>query len=176
MIEKATVGGGCFWCIEAIFQQLKGVIEVTSGYSGGEMDNPTYQQVCSGNSGHAEVVQVTFDSRIISYKELITIFLTSHDPTLLNRQGADIGTQYRSIILYHDQKQKGTVEKVIAEVQPYYDDPIVTEVTELETFYEAEDRHQDFYKNNPQLPYCSIIISPKLKKLREMYGEKLKKV
>jgi len=173
-IQTATVGGGCFWCVEAVFQAIKGVEKVRSGYSGGQTANPSYREVCTGLTGHAEVVQITFDADVISYEDLLRVFLTSHDPTTLNRQGADRGTQYRSIILYHDDAQKAAAEKVITELQPHFDDPIVTEVAPFEMFYEAEAAHQDYYKNNSSNRYCAIVISPKLRKLRRQHADKLK--
>ncbi|WP_273568141.1 peptide-methionine (S)-S-oxide reductase MsrA [Maribacter halichondriae] len=173
-LEIATVGGGCFWCVEAVLQQLKGVEKVVSGYTGGKAPGrPTYREVCSGLTGHAEVVQVTFDPSIISYKDLLVVFMTSHDPTTMNRQGADVGSQYRSVIYYHNEAQKETAETVIKEVGEYYDSPIVTEVSPLETFYEAEDYHQDYYRNNTSQGYCSAVITPKLAKLRKMHADML---
>lgn len=174
-LEIMTVGGGCFWCTEAVFNEVRGVIKVVSGYSGGNVPGtPTYREVCSGLTGHAEVVQITFDANIISYKELLMIFMTTHDPTTLNRQGADRGTQYRSVIFYNDQTQKKIAEEVLDEVQKYYDDPIVTELSKLEKFHPAEDYHQNYYANNQSQGYCSAVINPKLAKLRKMHSEKLK--
>lgn len=176
-LDLATLGGGCFWCIEAVFQEIKGVEKVVSGYTGGKAPGkPTYREVCSGLTGHAEVVQLTFDSRVISLEEILIIFMTSHDPTTLNRQGGDVGTQYRSVIYYHDEEQKETVGRVIKEVAPYFDNPIVTEISSLETFYEAEDYHQEYYRNNSAQGYCSAVITPKLAKLRKMHADKLKNV
>lgn len=172
--QLATFGGGCFWCIEAVVQRLKGVEKVVSGYAGGTVKNPSYKEVCRETTGHAEVVQVIFDPSQISYEDLITIFMTSHDPTTLNRQGADRGTQYRSIVLYHDAEQKATAEKVFKDVQVYYDDPIVTELVPLEVFYNAEANHQDYYNNNSFAGYCRIVIDPKIQKLRKMYADRLK--
>lgn len=170
-----TVGGGCFWCTEAIFQQVKGVSKVVSGYTGGNAPGkPTYREVCSGLTGHAEVVQVTFDASVISFEELLVIFMTTHDPTTLNRQGADVGTQYRSVIYYHNETQKAIAEEVIKQVSKYYDQPIVTEISSIPTFYEAEDYHQNYYQQNSDQGYCSYVISPKLSKLRKMYADKLK--
>lgn len=174
--EKLTIGGGCFWCTEAIFQELEGVIEVESGYSGGEIKNPTYREVCSGMTGHAEVVQITYDPTIISYEDLLIVHLTTHNPTTLNRQGADRGTQYRSIIFYKNNDQKESAQRAIEKVQQYYDDQIVTEVAPFEIFYAAEGNHQDYYKSNPSKPYCQVVIDPKLSKLRSMHTDKLKKV
>lgn len=172
--EIATVGGGCFWCIEAILQRLKGVEKIQSGYAGGTVPGkPTYREVCSGRTGHAEVVQVTFDSEILSYHDLITIFMTSHDPTQLNRQGADRGTQYRSVIYYHSELQKEIAELVFEELNSYYSDPIVTELSEAPEFFEAEGYHQDYYNNNGEAGYCRVVIDPKIAKLRAMYADKL---
>jgi peptide-methionine (S)-S-oxide reductase len=174
-LELATVGGGCFWCIEAIFKEIKGVEKVVSGYTGGKAPGkPTYREVCSGLTGHAEVVQLTFDPDNISYEDLLLIFMTSHDPTTLNRQGGDRGTQYRSVIYYHNEAQQGIAERVSKEVAPHYENPIVTEISPLETFYEAEDYHQDYYANNQAQGYCSAVITPKLAKLRKLHAEKLK--
>ncbi|MBC6998953.1 peptide-methionine (S)-S-oxide reductase MsrA [Cytophaga sp. FL35] len=172
--EIATIGGGCFWCVEALLQNLKGVEKIISGYSGGNAPGkPTYREVCSGLTGHAEVVQVSFDPNVISYRDLLSVFMTSHDPTTLNRQGGDVGTQYRSVIFYHDQTQKQIAEEVVKDIQPYYDDPIVTEISEAQIFYEAEDYHQDYYRNNTEQGYCSAVITPKLAKFRKMYADKL---
>ena len=174
-IKKATVGGGCFWCTEAIFRELKGVESVISGYSGGQAPgHPTYKEVCSGLTGHAEVVEITFDENEISYAEILTIFMTTHDPTTLNRQGADVGTQYRSVIFYENDEEKATAEQVVKEVQPYFEDKIVTEISPLEIFYKAEDYHQDYYNNNTSQGYCNAVISPKLAKFRKLYAERLK--
>ena len=175
-MEKATIGGGCFWCLEAAYQDIDGVAEVVSGYAGGSTADPTYRQVCSGSTGHAEVVQITFDPDIVSYRDLTEVFFTIHNPTTKNRQGADVGTQYRSIILYHDQEQRETAQSVIDELetQNVFSDPIVTEVEPLETFYEAEAKHQDYYKRNPGFPYCQAVIEPKLSKLRKKHAAKLK--
>ena len=174
-LQVATFGGGCFWCTEAVFQELKGVEKVVSGYSGGNVPGkPTYREVCSGLTGHAEVVQLTFDPDVISYKDILVIFMTTHDPTTLNRQGGDSGTQYRSVIFYHDDSQKEIAEMVIKEVTPYYSNPIVTELSRLDIFYEAEDYHQDYYRNNKEQGYCSFVITPKITKLRKLYAEKLK--
>ena len=171
-----TLGGGCFWCLEAVYAELQGVVKMTSGYAGGTVPNPSYQQVCSGNTGHAEVVQVTFDPEVITYQEILGVFFSIHDPTTLNRQGADVGTQYRSVIFYQNQEQKEAAEQFISEVtaEQIFPDPIVTEVAPLETFYEAEDYHQDYYKYNSQQPYCQVVIAPKVAKFRSSYAHKLK--
>ncbi|MCW3074097.1 MAG: protein-methionine-S-oxide reductase [Flaviaesturariibacter sp.] len=174
-LETATMGGGCFWCIEAILDEFKGVKSVTSGYAGGEKDNPTYQQVCGGHTGHAEVVQVEFDPTQISYSDLVKLFLIMHNPTTLNRQGADVGTQYRSVIFYHSDAQQEQAEAVIKELQPYFDKPIVTELSPLPAFFPAEAHHQDYYKSDPSKAYCQSVISPKLAKLRENFKDYLKK-
>lgn len=174
-LEQMTVGGGCFWCTEAVFNQVKGVEKVVSGYSGGKVPGvPTYREVCSGLTGHAEVIQITFDSKIVSYEDLLIIFMTTHDPTTLNRQGADRGTQYRSVIFYHSEKQKEVAQTVLKEMATYYENPIVTELSPLDKFYPAEDNHQDYYAKNQSQGYCTAVISPKLVRLREMHSEKLK--
>ena len=173
-METTTLGGGCFWCVEAIFQDLKGVQKVESGYTGGHVANPTYREICTGTTGHAEVIQVTFDPAVISFKEILEIFFTFHDPTTLNRQGADAGTQYRSAIFYHSPTQKTVAEEVKKSMQEIWDDPIVTEITPLNKYYKAEDYHQNYFKENPNQAYCSIVIAPKVKKLRQQYQEKLK--
>lgn len=174
-LQIATVGGGCFWCTEAVFQEVKGVEKVVSGYSGGSVPgHPTYKEICSGLTGHAEVIQITFNANVISYEDVLVVFMTTHDPTTLNRQGGDVGTQYRSVIYYHDQKQKDTAEKVLKDVTPYYDDAIVTELTALDVFYKAEDYHQDYYRNNQSEGFCSFVITPKLAKLRKLHADKLK--
>lgn len=174
-LQLATIGGGCFWCTEAIFQEIKGVEKVVSGYSGGTVPgHPTYREICSGLTGHAEVIQITFDANIISFEEILVIFMTTHDPTTLNKQGADVGTQYRSVIFYHDDQQKATAEKVIKEVSKYYDAAIVTEVSPMKVFYKAEDSHQNYYRNNKEQGYCSFVITPKLSKLRKLFADRLK--
>lgn len=174
-LQLATFGGGCFWCTEAVFQEVKGVEKVVSGYSGGTVPGkPTYREVCSGLTGHAEVIQVTFNPNVISYKVILIIFMTTHDPTTLNRQGGDTGTQYRSVIYYHSSTQKEVAEQVLKEVASYYEDKIVTEISQLDVFYEAEDYHQDYYKNNKEQGYCSFVITPKLAKLRKLHANKLK--
>jgi len=170
-LEVATFGGGCFWCTEAIFQEINGVTNVLSGYSGGTVPGkPTYREVCSGLTGHAEVVQVSFDPTIISFKSIISIFMTTHAPTTLNRQGADCGTEYRSIIFYHDDKQKQIIKEVIDEISEYYPDKIVTEVVPYVAFHQAELAHQEYYKNNKGNRYCSLVIDPKLARLRKYYS------
>ena len=174
-LQVATFGGGCFWCTEAIFQEVQGVEKVVSGYSGGNAPGkPTYREVCSGLTGHAEVIQVTFDANVVSYEALLFIFMTTHDPTTLNRQGADRGTQYRSVIYYHNDEQKEIAEVVLKEIAPYYENSVVTEISPLDIFYEAEDYHQDYYRNNEEQGYCSFVITPKLAKLRKLHADKLK--
>jgi peptide-methionine (S)-S-oxide reductase len=175
-LSTATFGGGCFWCIEAIFEQLRGVEGVVSGYAGGKMPNPTYDQVCSGSTGHAEVIQVAFEPSEITFRELLEIFFTLHDPTTKNRQGADIGTQYRSIVLYHDDEQRRITEDVIREFDDaqVWDNPIVTNVEPFHTFYPAEDYHQAYYRNHAQQPYCQVVIAPKVAKLRQKFLARLK--
>lgn len=170
--EMATLGGGCFWCLEAVFEQLKGVEKVVSGYAGGRLDNPTYRQVCDGTTGHAEVVQVTFDPAAVSYKQLLQIFFATHDPTTLNRQGADVGTQYRSAIFTHSPEQKATAEQVIAELtaENLWPGPIVTEVVPLERFYKAEDYHQGYFRANPGQGYCQAVVAPKVGKFRKQFA------
>ena len=172
--EIATFGGGCFWCIEAVVQRLQGVEQVISGYTGGSVIDPTYSDICSGNSGHAEVVQVTFNPDEISYEDLITIFMSSHDPTTLNRQGADRGTQYRSAIFYHDDIQKAIIAKVIGELMADFQLPIITDVKPISEFYTAEADHQDYYNKNPNSGYCQVVINPKVAKLKQKYLKKLK--
>jgi peptide-methionine (S)-S-oxide reductase len=175
-LQVATLGGGCFWCLDPIFKDLKGVKKVVVGYSGGSAKNPSYRMVCTGKTGHAESLQVTFDPDVISYKELLKIFFSFHDPTTLNRQGADVGTQYRSAIFYHDETQKAIAEETIAEIDQagIWGNPIVTEVTPLEVFYPAEDYHQDYFKNNPNQGYCRVVIAPKVTKFRKYYTEMMK--
>jgi len=175
MSEIATLAGGCFWCTEAVFKRLKGVEAVTPGYTGGMIPNPTYKQVCSGETGHAEAIQVTFDPAVISYEDILHVFFKLHDPTTLNRQGADVGTQYRSAIYYQDEAQKQTAERVIKEVDDshVYDSPIVTEVSPVTDYYEAEDYHLDFYDQNRSYPYCRVVIDPKIEKLTREFGEKI---
>ncbi|PWK19031.1 peptide-methionine (S)-S-oxide reductase MsrA [Xanthomarina spongicola] len=176
-LQQAILGGGCFWCTEAVFQEVKGVEKVISGYTGGiAPGRPTYREICSGLTGHAEVVQVSFDANVISYEDILIIFMTTHDPTTLNRQGADRGTQYRSVIYYHNQDQKEIAEKVLKEIAIYYKDEIVTELSKLGIFYEAEEDHQNYYKNNQEQGYCSFVITPKLAKLRKLHADKLKTI
>ena len=174
--EIATLGGGCFWCVEAVFQELEGVGFVESGYAGGEKPNPTYQEVCTGNSGHAEVAQVHFDPGVISYREILEVFFATHDPTTLNQQGGDIGTQYRSVIFFDTPEQRETAEQLLAELDSgeLFDQLIVTEVTELDTFYPAEEYHQDYYRRNTQQGYCQAIINPKMAKFRSAFVKRLK--
>jgi len=174
--EIATLGGGCFWCLDPIYAELVGVEKVEAGYSGGEVKNPSYELICTGTTGHAEVVQVTFDPKIITYEEILKIFFTIHDPTTLNRQGADVGTQYRSVIFYHDETQKETAKRVIQEIERegIWHDPIVTQVLPFDVYYVAEDYHQDYFKNNPGQGYCRVVIAPKVAKFRQKYAEKLK--
>ena len=173
--EIAVFGGGCFWCTEASFQDLKGVARAVPGYAGGSVPSPSYQQVCTGMTGHAEVVQVEFDPSVISYETLLKVFFTVHDPTQLNRQGNDVGTQYRSVIYTTSEEQKQAAEAFIAEINPEFDGGIVTEVAPLDTFYEAEDYHHDYFKKNPNAGYCAVIISPKVAKLRKQFADLLKK-
>jgi peptide-methionine (S)-S-oxide reductase len=175
--ELATLAGGCFWCLEAVYDELKGVESVESGYSGGQVPNPTYHQVCDGDTGHAEVVQIRFDPSVISYADLLHVFFTIHEPTTLNRQGNDVGTQYRSAIFYHDAEQKRVAEEVIREIeaQKLWEDPIVTEVTPFDRFYIAEAYHQEYFKNNPFQGYCRVVIAPKVAKFRQKFVERLKK-
>lgn len=174
--ETATLGGGCFWCVEAVYQDLKGVQQVVSGYAGGTVENPTYQQVCTGTTGHAEVVQITFDPKIISFEDILYVFWRTHDPTTLNRQGADVGTQYRSVILYHNEEQKAIAEKSKRETEAsgLWPNPIVTEIAPLRDFYKAEAYHQNYYRTNPHQPYCMMVIDPKVKKFRKEFQNKLK--
>jgi peptide-methionine (S)-S-oxide reductase len=164
-MEVATLGGGCFWCLEAVYERIEGVKQVVSGYAGGTKANPTYEQVCTGTTGHAEVVQITYDPREISYGQILELFWKIHDPTTPNRQGADVGTQYRSIILYHDQGQKEVAERSMAEAAALFDRPIVTQIEPLRVFYRAEDYHQDYYDKHPYAGYCQVVIRPKLQKL-----------
>jgi peptide-methionine (S)-S-oxide reductase len=173
--EIATLAGGCFWCLEAVYQELRGVLKVESGYAGGHVSNPSYRAVCQGTTGHAEVVQLTFDPRQVSYAELLSVFFTIHDPTTLNRQGADVGTQYRSGIFYHSSEQKTIAEEMIAELtqQKIWEKPIVTQLVPFETFYLAEEYHQDYYRRNPYQGYCMAVINPKLSKFRSKFSDRL---
>jgi peptide-methionine (S)-S-oxide reductase len=175
--EVATLAGGCFWCLEAVFDELKGVESVESGYAGGSVPNPTYEQVCTGNTGHAEAVQVTFDPRVISYHDLLTVFFAIHDPTTLNRQGADVGTQYRSAIFYRSEQQEAVARQVIQEIGAahLWDAPIVTEVKPFGEFYMAEDYHQEYFAHNSFQPYCRVVIAPKVAKFRKQFVDRLKK-
>lgn len=174
--QKATLGAGCFWCTETIFEELKGVHHVASGYSGGQIDNPTYEQVCSGTTGHAEVIELSYDPSVISFKELLEVFWEIHDPTTLNRQGADVGTQYRSVVFYHSNQQKEEAEfyKKRLNEETAFTDPVVTEISPATTFYEAEKYHQDYYVKNTQQPYCQLVISPKVEKFRKVFKDKVK--
>jgi peptide-methionine (S)-S-oxide reductase len=174
--ETATLGGGCFWCTEAIFKQLKGVISVLPGYSGGTTKNPTYAEVCTGETGHAEVIQVVFDPATISFAEVLEVFFETHDPTTLNRQGADVGTQYRSVVFYHSNEQKEVAEKVIKLLnqEKVYNSPVVTEVTPFRAFYPAEDYHKDYFARNQNQPYCSVVIGPKVEKFKKVFKSRLK--
>jgi peptide-methionine (S)-S-oxide reductase len=174
--EVATLGGGCFWCTEAVFNLLKGVEKVESGYSGGKTENPTYEKVSTGTTGHVEVVQISFNPDVISFKEILEVFFSSHDPTTLNRQGNDIGTQYRSVIFYHDNQQKAIAEQVIKELTEAetWNKPIVTQIEPYKIFYKAEEYHQNYFKNHPEKSYCNIIIAPKINKLKQHYLSKLK--
>jgi peptide-methionine (S)-S-oxide reductase len=176
MTEQATLAGGCFWCLEAVYDQLRGVQNVQSGYAGGRRPNPTYEQVCTGTTGHAEVVQITYDPQQISYGDLLDVFFTIHDPTTLNRQGGDVGTQYRSAIYYHSDEQKRIAEEKISDLaeQKIWDDPIVTEIAPLKEFYPAEDYHRDYFERNPNQSYCSVVIAPKVAKARKKFMERLK--
>ncbi|MAG68670.1 peptide-methionine (S)-S-oxide reductase [Alteromonas sp. V450] len=175
-LQVATLAGGCFWCIESAFNSVEGIVKAISGYAGGEKPEPTYEEVCSGNTGHAEVVQVTFDANIISYREVLEIFFALHNPTQLNRQGNDVGTQYRSAIFYHDDTQKAEAEKIIAEIteDAIWPDPVVTEIVEVNNYYQAEDYHQDYFKNNPQNQYCSMVVAPKLAKFKKTFASRLR--
>lgn len=177
MSEVATFGGGCFWCLDAAYRQLRGIEKVVSGYSGGRRPNPTYEQVCSGATGHAEVVQITYDPKTITYRDLLGVFFTIHDPTTLNRQGGDEGTQYRSVVYYHDESQKRAAEEVIADLkrEQVWPRPIVTEIAPLGAFYPAEDYHQDYFTHNPDKPYCAAVVAEKVSKVRKHYFDRLVK-
>ena len=176
-LETATLGAGCFWCVEAVFDDLQGVEDVVSGYSGGHTDNPTYEQVCSERTGHAEVVQIRFNPAELSFADLLRVFFTVHDPTQLNRQGGDIGTSYRSAVFYHSDEQKHVAEEVIAEItaEGIYDHPIVTEVTACDKFWPAENYHQEYFANNPNQPYCAAVVAPKVAKFRQKFVSRLKR-
>ena len=176
-LQTVTLAGGCFWCLEAVYDEIKGVQGVESGYAGGHMDNPTYRAVCNGDTGHAEVVQVHFDPNVVSYRDLLNVFFAIHDPTTLNRQGADIGTQYRSAIFYHDEDQKKIAEELIKDLnaQKIWDKPIVTKVEKLDKFYMAEDYHQEYFARNPYQPYCMAVVAPKVSKFRKHFLELLRK-
>ncbi len=171
--QIATLGGGCFWCTEAVFQQIRGIAQVESGYSGGQGHQPTYEQICTGKTGHAEVVRLAFDPAVISFAEILEIFFTIHDPTTLNRQGADSGTQYRSVIFYHDESQRVVAQEVIAKMAAIWDDPIVTELSSAPQFYRAEDYHQNYFRQHPQQGYCSFVVAPKVAKARQVFASKL---
>lgn len=173
--QTATFGAGCFWCVEAVFQQLKGVVSVRSGYSGGAGEHPTYEQVCRGDTGHAEVCEIRFDPTVVSFSDLLEVFWKTHDPTTLNRQGADVGTQYRSVIFYHDEQQRELAEqwKRRLDLAGIWPNPIVTEIRPAECFYEAEDYHQDYFRNHPGDGYCRVVIRPKLDKFRQVFADKL---
>ncbi len=175
-METATLAAGCFWCVEAVFDALNGVEDVVSGYSGGHKDNPTYQEVCSETTGHAEVVQIKFDPEVISFADILRIFFTVHDPTTLNRQGNDIGSSYRSAIFYHSDEQRQTAEEIIAEItaEGLYENPIVTEMTAFDKFWPAEDYHQEYFANNPNQGYCAAIVAPKVAKFRQKFASRLK--
>lgn len=176
-MEKATFGAGCFWCVEAVFQQIEGVQEVISGYTGGKVKDPTYREVCGGRTGHAEVAQISYDPGIVSFRELLEVFWSSHDPTTLNQQGADVGTQYRSAVFYHNEDQKQVAEhyKAALDTSGAFENPIVTEITALGVFYPAEDYHQDYFKNNRDQPYCQFVVKPKVEKVKRVFANRLKK-
>lgn len=171
--EIASLGGGCFWCLEAVYQQLKGVHAVESGYTGGHVENPAYEQVCEGTTGHAEVVRVTFDPDVVSYRDVLEIFFTIHDPTTLNRQGNDVGTQYRSVIYFHSPQQQETAKQVIAAMASVWDAPIITELSPAKTYYKAEDYHQDYFQKNPLQGYCAFVVAPKVAKFRKTFADKI---
>lgn len=174
--ETITLGGGCFWCLEAVYDQLEGVLDVVSGYTGGQAPNPSYEEICTGATGHAEVVQVTFDPQVVSTREILELFFSIHDPTTLNRQGPDVGSQYRSGVFYHSEAQKEIAEQLIRELEAgrIWPDPIVTEVTPLNAFYPAEDYHQEYFQRNPYQGYCQVVIAPKVAKFRQKYAHRLK--
>lgn len=172
--EMATLGGGCFWCLEAVYQQLKGIVAVESGYAGGHAENPSYEQVCDGTTGHAEVVRITFDPDVVRYREILEIFFTIHDPTTRNRQGNDVGTQYRSVIYFHSPAQQETARQVIAEMANVWDAPIVTELAPAAVFYRAEEYHQNYFRQNPTQGYCAFVVAPKVAKFRKIFADKIK--
>ncbi|MGJ8679174.1 peptide-methionine (S)-S-oxide reductase MsrA [Paraglaciecola sp.] len=175
-IQSATLAGGCFWCLESAFNSLNGVVSAYSGYAGGQVDNPTYEQICQGNTGHAEVVQVNFDSQQLTYRDVLEIFFALHNPTQLNRQGNDTGTQYRSGIFFHNESQKVEAEQIIQEIsdEKIWPDPVVTELVPINNYYQAEDYHQDYFSNNPQNQYCNMVVAPKLAKFKQKFASKLK--
>jgi len=175
--QVATLGGGCFWCLEAVYDRMEGVVSVESGYMGGTVPNPSYEAVCSGTTGHVEVTQVTFDTAVVSFRDILEVFFSIHDPTTLNRQGNDVGTQYRSVIFYHDEAQRAEAEAVIAELtaEGVFHDPIVTAVEPASTFYIAENYHQEYFQNHPNQPYCAFVVAPKVKKFREKFVSRLRK-
>ena len=175
-LKKATLGGGCFWCTEAVYRELKGVVDVVPGFSGGNIKNPACREVCTGRTGHAEVVQITYDPEVISFKEILEVFFMTHDPTTLNRQGNDVGTQYRSAVFYHDREQKETAEEVVSnfEKEKVFENPVVTEITPFEVFYKAEDYHKNYFERNKDQPYCQFVVAPKVKKFKKIFKEKLK--
>ncbi|MDS0220523.1 peptide-methionine (S)-S-oxide reductase MsrA [Haloarcula sp. S1AR25-5A] len=173
MTDQATLAGGCFWCTESVFKQVEGVTEVVSGYAGGHVADPSYEAVCREETGHAECVQLTYEPSVVSYDDLLAVFFTTHNPTTKDRQGNDVGTQYRSAVFYHDESQRETVEALIEEIQPGYDSDIVTEVEPLETFYPAEEYHQDYFEKNPNQSYCQLTIPPKIEKLKQKHAELL---
>ena len=175
--ETATLGGGCFWCLEAVYQQMQGVASIVSGYMGGDVANPTYEQVCTGKTGHVEVVQVTFDPEIASYREILNVYFAMHDPTSMDRQGNDVGSQYRSVIFYHNDGQRSVAEETIRQLngERIWDAPIVTEVRPAGPFYHAEDYHQDYFRNHPAQPYCAFVVAPKVRKFREKFAARLRK-
>ncbi len=173
-VEVATLGGGCFWCLEAVYQEMKGVLKVESGYAGGHVQHPTYREVCTGTTGHAEVVQITYDPQVTSYADILEVFFTIHDPTTLNRQGNDVGPQYRSIILYHNPEQKKIAQAAKEAAAQLWTKPIVTEIVPLDRFYKAEDYHQNYYRSNPSQPYCIYVVGPKVDKFREKFRDRLK--
>ncbi len=172
--EIATLGGGCFWCTEAVFQQMKGITAIASGYTGGQVANPSYEQICEGTTGHAEVVRLTFDPAVVSFREILEVFFTIHDPTTLNRQGNDVGTQYRSVIYYHTPEQQQMARQVMSEMANVWDAPIVTELSPAETYYKAEDYHQNYFRQNPLQGYCAFIVAPKVAKFRQTFRDKIR--